>query len=116
MKNYNINTEAAKIPAVSSCKIDKYEYRTGEEVLPSSQSQSQSKYRRNQIYIPSSRKNVWKKKKIKDAAEKQRGTIEEAAEKQKKYLQTLNTDQQLQLIDDLFTKNFLTTEAKDELA
>ena len=57
-----------------------------------------------------------KKKKIKDAAEKQRGTIEEAAEKQKKYLQTLNTDQQLQLIDDLFTKNFLTTEAKDELA
>ena len=57
-----------------------------------------------------------KKKKMKDAAEKQRGTIEEAAEKQKKYLQTLNTDQQLQLIDDLFTKNFLTTEAKDELA
>ena len=57
-----------------------------------------------------------KKKKIKDASEKQRGTIEEAAEKQKKYLQTLNTGQQLQLIDDLFTKNFLTTEAKDELA
>ena len=47
-----------------------------------------------------------KKKKIKDAAEKQRGTIEEAAEKQKKYLQTLKTDQQLQLIDDLFTKTF----------
>ena len=45
------------------------------------------------------------KKKIKDA-EKQRGTIEEAAEKQKKYLQTLKTDQQLQLIDDLFTKTF----------
>ena len=47
-----------------------------------------------------------KKKKIKDASEKQRGTIEEAAEKQKKYLQTLKTDQQLQLIDDLFTKTF----------
>ena len=61
-------------------------------------------------------KYLKKKKKIKDASEKQRGTIEEAAEKQKKYLQTLNTGQQLQLIDDLFTKNFLTTEAKDELA
>ena len=66
MKNYNINTEAAKIPAVSSCKIDKYEYRTGEEVLPSNQTQSQSKYRTNQVYIPSSRKNIWKwKKKLK---------------------------------------------------
>ena len=58
MKNYNINREAAKMQAVSSCKIDKYEYRTGEEVLPSSQSQSQSKYRTNQVYIPSSRKNI----------------------------------------------------------
>ena len=63
MKNYNINREAAKMPGVSSCKIDKYEYRTGEEVLPSNQTQSQSKYRTNQVYIPSSRKNIWKRKK-----------------------------------------------------
>ena len=32
---YNINREAAKISALSSGKIDKYEYLTGEAVLPS---------------------------------------------------------------------------------
>ena len=36
---YNINTEAAKISALPSGKIDKYEYLTGEEVLPSNQQQ-----------------------------------------------------------------------------
>ena len=30
---YNINREAAKIFALSSDKIDKYEYLTGEEIL-----------------------------------------------------------------------------------
>ena len=35
---YEINREAAKISALSSSKIDKYEYLTGEEVLPSDQS------------------------------------------------------------------------------
>ena len=35
---YNINREAAKISALSSGKIDKYEYLTGEEILPSDQS------------------------------------------------------------------------------
>ena len=36
---YNNNREAAKISALSSGKIDKYEYLTGEEVLPSNQQQ-----------------------------------------------------------------------------
>ena len=36
---YDINTEAAKISALSSDKIDKYEYPTGEEILPSNQKQ-----------------------------------------------------------------------------
>ena len=36
---YNINREAAKISALSSRKIDKYEYLTGEEILPSNQRQ-----------------------------------------------------------------------------
>ena len=31
---YDINREAAKISALSSGKIDKYEYLTGEEILP----------------------------------------------------------------------------------
>ena len=37
--SYDINREAAKIPALSSGKIDKYEYLTGEEILPSNQQQ-----------------------------------------------------------------------------
>ena len=36
---YNINREVAKISALSSGKIDKYEYLTGEEILPSNQRQ-----------------------------------------------------------------------------
>ena len=35
---YNINREAAKILALSPGKIDKYEYLTGEEILPSDKS------------------------------------------------------------------------------
>ena len=33
----NINREAAKISALSSGKIDKHKYLTGEEILPSNQ-------------------------------------------------------------------------------
>ena len=36
---YDINREAAKISAFSSGKINKYEYLTGEEILPSNQQQ-----------------------------------------------------------------------------
>ena len=36
---YNINREATIISALSSSKTDKYEYLTGEEILPSNQSQ-----------------------------------------------------------------------------
>ena len=36
---YDINTEEAKISALSSDKIEKYEYLTGEEILPSNQKQ-----------------------------------------------------------------------------
>ena len=34
---YNINTEASKISALSSGNIHKYEYLTGEDILPSNQ-------------------------------------------------------------------------------
>ena len=34
---YDNNKEAAKLSALSSGKIDKYEYLTGEEILPSNQ-------------------------------------------------------------------------------
>ena len=36
---YDINRETAKISALSSGKIDKYEYLTGEEILSSNQQQ-----------------------------------------------------------------------------
>ena len=34
---YDFNGEAAKKSALSSAKIDKYEYLTGEEIVPSNQ-------------------------------------------------------------------------------
>ena len=36
---YDINREAAKISCLSSGNTDKYEYLTGEEILPSNQQQ-----------------------------------------------------------------------------
>ena len=43
---YDINREAAKILALSSGKIHKYEYLTGKDILPSNQQQliEQSKF------------------------------------------------------------------------
>ena len=37
--HFDINREAAKMSALSSGEIDKYEYLTGEEILPSNQKQ-----------------------------------------------------------------------------
>ena len=47
---HDINKKAAKIAALSSQKIDKYEYFTGEEILPSNQRQivEQAKF----TYLP----------------------------------------------------------------
>ena len=36
---YNINREVAKLSPLSSGKIHKYEYLTGEDILPSNQQQ-----------------------------------------------------------------------------
>ena len=38
-RQYDINRDAAKISVLSSGKIDKYEYLTGAEILPSNQQQ-----------------------------------------------------------------------------
>ena len=51
---YDINAEAAKI---SSDKIDKYEYLTGEEILPSNQKINN---RTSQVYLFSFWKSFWK--------------------------------------------------------
>ena len=49
---YDINRETAKISAWSSGKIHKYEYLTGEDILPSNQQQ----------IIEQALKSFWKKK------------------------------------------------------
>ena len=66
---YNINREAAKISALSSGKIHKYEYLTGEDILSSNQQQiiDQAKF----TYSP-----------LGKAFEKQTKTIEDQGEKQ----------------------------------
>ena len=50
---YGFNREVAKISALSSGKIDKYEYLTGEEKLPSNQ--KQIKEQAKSIYSPLSK-------------------------------------------------------------
>ena len=71
---YDINREAAKISALSSGKLDKYEYLTGEEILPSNQQQiiQQAKFN----YSP-----------LGKAIEKQRKTIENQGKEQVKAIQ-----------------------------
>ena len=71
---YDVNREAATLSALSSGKLDKYEFLTGEEILPSNQQQiiQQAKFN----YSP-----------LGKAIEKQRKTIEDQGEKQVKAIQ-----------------------------
>ena len=71
---YDINKEAEKISALSSGKIDKYEYLTGEEILLSNQKQiiEQAKF----TYFP-----------LGEAFEKQTKLFEDQGEKQIKAIQ-----------------------------
>ena len=66
---YDINREAAKISALSSGKIHKYEYLTGEDILPSNQQQiiEQAKF----TYSPLGKAFEKQIKTIKDQGEKQ---------------------------------------------
>ena len=95
---YDINGEAAKISALSSGKIDKYEYLTGEEILPSNQQQiiEQAKF----TYSP-----------LGKAFEKQTKTIEDKGEKQIKAIQ----DNRKQLIGDDDYKNKLLISKEREI-
>ena len=95
---YNINREAAKISALSLGKIDKYEYLTGEETLPSNQQQiiEQAKF----TYSP-----------LGKAFEKQTKTIEDQGEKQIKAIQ----DNKQQLLNDNDYKNKLLISKEREI-
>ena len=73
--HYDINREAAKISALSSGKINKYEYLTGEEVLPSNQQQiiQQAKFN----YSPLAKAYEKQIKTIKDQGKKQVKAIQD---------------------------------------
>ena len=66
---YDINIEAAKISALSSGKLDKYEYLAGEEILPSNQQQiiEQTEF----TYSPLGKAFEKQTKTIKDQGKKQ---------------------------------------------
>ena len=82
---YDINREAAKISALSSDKIDKYEYLTGEEILPSNQRQiiEQAKF----TYSPLGKAFEKQTKTIQDQGKKQIKAIEDQGEKEIKAIQ-----------------------------
>ena len=84
---YDINREAAKISALSWGKIQKYEYYTGEDILPSNQPQiiEQAKF----TYSPSGK-----------AFEKLVKTIEDQGQKQVKALEELKPKEQTKPIED----------------
>ena len=96
---YDIDREAAKKSALSSGKIDKYEYLTGEEILLSNQQQiiEQAKF----TYSP-----------LGKAFEKQTKTIKDQGEKQIKEIQD-NTKEVT--IKNIIPENILNDEAKKEI-
>ena len=102
---YDIKREGAKISALSSGKIDKYEYLTGEEILPSNQQRiiEQAKF----TYSP-----------LGKAFEKETKTIEDQGEKQIKAIQVnkkqLANTQEI-TIKNIFPENILNDEAKKQI-
>ena len=95
---YDINREAAQISALSSGKIDTYEYLTGDEILPSNQQQIIEKAKFT--YSP-----------LGKAFEKQTKAIENKGEKQIKAIQ----DNRKQLIGDDDYKNKLLISKEREI-
>ena len=98
---YDINIEAAKISALSSGKIDRHEYLTGEEILPSNQQQiiEQAKF----TYSP-----------LGKAFEKQTKTIKDQGEKQIKAIQD-NKEQLVNINNDDDYKNKLLLSREKEI-
>ena len=78
---YDINREAAKISALSSGKIHKYEYLTGEDILPSNQQQiiEQTKF----TYSPLGKGFEKQIKAIEDQGEKQIDALKDLKDQNK---------------------------------
>ena len=100
---YDINREAAKISALSSGKLDKYESLTGEEILPSNQQQIIQQAKCN--YSP-----------LGKAIEKQIKTIKDQGEKQVVALESLkDPDKKLPAIKDFIPTENLNSEIINEI-
>ena len=100
---YDINREAAKISALSSGKFDKYEYLTGEEILPSNQQQLIQQVKFN--YSP-----------LGKALEKQRKTFKDQGEKQVVALESLKApEKKLPPINDFIPIENLNPEIINEI-
>ena len=87
MKNYNMTLiERLRISALSSGKIDKYEYLTGEEILPSNQQQiiQQAKF----TYSPLGKDFEKQIKTIEDQGKNQVDALESLKDSDKKLTQT----------------------------
>ena len=100
---YNINREAVKISALSSGKIHKYEYLTGEDILPSN---------RQQIIEETKFTYLGK------GFEKQIKTIEDQGEKHVKDLEDLKPKEQIimQILDlQSFTNQNKITQKEQDL-
>ena len=92
---YDLNREAAKISALSSSKIHKYEYLTGEDTLPSNQQQitEQAKF----IYSPLTKTFEKQIKTIKDQEEKQIDALENLKDTNKQVV-NINDDHEDKLL------------------
>ena len=90
---YDINREAAKISVLSSGKIHKYEYLTGEDMLPPSNQQQITEQARF-TYSP-----------LGKAFEKQIKIIEDQGEKQVEALKDLKSKEQTKPIEDKSNNN-----------
>ena len=99
---YNINRKAVEMSALSSGKIDKYEYLTGKEILPSNQQQiiEQAKF----TY------SLFGK-----AFEKQIKTIEDQGKKQVEALEKLKSKEQKKSIEGIFPEGYESAEIKNEI-
>ena len=88
---YNINREAAKISALSSGKLRKYEYLTGEDILPFNQQQiiEQTKF----TYSPLGKAFDKQIKTIEDQGKKQADALEKLKPEETKPIEGTSTNQ-----------------------
>ena len=88
---YDINREAAKISALSSGKLHKYEYLTGEDILPSTQQQiiEQTKF----TYSPFGKAFDKQIKIIEDHGKKQVDALEKLKPKDIKPIESTSNNQ-----------------------